>query len=66
MASPLTLDPEVDDVLRQAASARMESQLIRESARDTRDRSILICARSRMLLEQSTRNGAVSAAGVDD
>lgn len=49
---PQPPDPERRDLLLLAASMRMESRLLREATKQTRDRSLLICADSRVLLER--------------
>lgn len=45
-------EQEWKDLLRLAASVRLESQLIREAAAESRERGELACTRSRMLLER--------------
>jgi hypothetical protein len=46
------------EFLRQAVSVRMESQLLRQAAQDARDRSLITCARTRLLLKRSARTAA--------
>jgi hypothetical protein len=46
------------EFLRQAASIRMESQLLRQAGQDARGRSLITCTRTRLLLERSERTAA--------
>jgi len=50
--------PDRSEFLRQAASVRIESQLLRQAAQEARDRSLIACTRSRLLLERCARTAA--------
>lgn len=50
--------PDRTEFLRQAANVRMASQLLRQAAQEARDRSLIACTRSRLLLERSARAAA--------
>jgi hypothetical protein len=52
MPSPHRTERERSELLRLAASVRLESRLLREAAEEARDRSQLTCTRSQMIQDR--------------